>query len=82
MLYMYAVLLSSFIVGPILLLSVCGYSWLPRIAFLPSIIIDRYLNLSVVFLTSIRGPRIARKLGSIIVFSSLNITRKFNYSEN
>jgi hypothetical protein len=43
----------------------------------PSIIIDRYLNLSVVFLTSITGPRIARKLGCMIVFSSLNITRKF-----
>jgi len=35
MLYMYFVLLSSFVVGPILLLSVCGNSWLPKIMFLP-----------------------------------------------
>jgi len=48
----------------------------------PSIVSDHYLNLSVVFLTSITGPRISRKLGSVIVFSSLNITRKFNYSEH
>jgi len=82
MVHICAVLLSSFVVASVLSFSVCGYRWLPRIAFVSQHYNDCYLNLSVVFCTSITGPRIARKLGSMIEFSSSNITRKFHYSEH